>query len=217
MHHFLDFQSLQSPKFKPGFHIQEFFKIQLSQRSREYSGVFPKKRHTRVTYSVLQVIEEGVFSLLLQRGLHHFGKAKYWADSIGGLRQGCEVPASALLCGVLFPTIICSCQSRMKVTFPNTTTPLENLASHEGKPGWGPWRTTVTPNCCFLTLESLFIAWMHSVSLLRSSTAILQRINIANGCRIKPLPVTSSACLFHPRLILRFSENCGQAKYQIPS
>lgn len=26
MHHSLDFQSLQSPKFEPGIHIQEFFR-----------------------------------------------------------------------------------------------------------------------------------------------------------------------------------------------
>lgn len=43
MYHFLDFQSLQSPKFEPGIHIQELFRSAAIPELQRIGWCVPQK------------------------------------------------------------------------------------------------------------------------------------------------------------------------------
>lgn len=123
------------------FTFRNSFEIKPSWWSREYDGVFHRKIHTQAKYPALQVIGGRNVSLVSLKQLHHLAKGLGNSeDHTGGLLQGCETSAYALLSGVLFPhSHACSCQSKMRATFPDTTTSLGNSPSPQRSPGDAHW------------------------------------------------------------------------------
>lgn len=135
-----------------GFMFRNSFEIKPSWRFRW--GVSQKDTHSGEISCPTGDWGRSVFRISLNR-LYHLAKGVgSWEGHIGELRQGCETSPWALLRGSLFSIVMCSCQSKMRVNFPDTTTPLGNSPNLQRRQSDAHLGTTAITTGHFLTLKT---------------------------------------------------------------